>query len=277
MSIPFDTWDETAPALSLGVHVVPDRDGRRSAPLTFTNVSALPRIQRIAERWGIVPTYLVPFVALGHRELVARLSDWSAAGRAEIGARLDGRDEDELERLTRALPDVLGVRPVTLAIEPRTAVDAQQVRDLGYRVVTGVAPDQYLSTAGLRVAPVTAHGGTTRRALSALAPWARGVPRLDVTAETGARLDAVLSWLTGRLLDQVHVVATSRELCVGCGPRAGSAAEVEQSYRRLERVLRRATEELGARPRPLCESVLVPTAALRTRVARRGSRRAHAV
>lgn len=288
MSISFDVVDAVAPALSMSVYVVADTT--RPGP-SFTSVAALPRLQRVAERWGVVPTYLVPFTALGHRELRHRLLDWSAAGRVEVGALLELDDETtgdadalqgSLERLSRAIEETLHLRPVTLAIRGRrtTAELADAARAQGYSVLAVDAEETRCSTDALLRVPVTTTPGSTRqllgrfaRRLGAPAGHPLRAPSLDLTTESGARTDQVLDQLVGRLVDRVHVSCSTPELCLGCGERAVDAHTVERTFRRIERVLRRAREELRAVPRPLCEAVFVPAAGLRTRapLARRRS------
>jgi len=172
----------SAPGLVLSVDVLADEPaGRRQRHTTVSCGPALRRVQRIAERFGVRPTYLVSFQALGESEVLHFVKTYARAGRCEIGALLDlpsnppflpgdGHDgsncmqpptefvSQKLVILTDLLWQRTGVRPVSLRLRGfgATGEVLRAAAEFGYAVDASVLPGaSYVATDGpdLRAAP----------------------------------------------------------------------------------------------------------------------------
>jgi len=118
----------------LGIDTEADNQWEAAARerLTVRNVFELPRLQALADRYGVRPTYLVTYEVALNEECRALLRELAAAGRAEIGAHhhpwttpplADGhlyplnltpaQFEAQLEELTGAVKEITGESPVS--------------------------------------------------------------------------------------------------------------------------------------------------------------------
>ncbi len=141
---------------------------RQRGPLSFENIRALPRLQKLCDRHGIVPTYLVTWAVASDAESRDILQSLLAQGRCEIGAHLHAWStppyepvtedddkhhpylyeyarevqEEKLAGLTRLLSDSFGEHPLTYRAG-RWGADAASVKlleEMGYLVDTSVSP-----------------------------------------------------------------------------------------------------------------------------------------
>ncbi len=165
----------SAPGLVLSVDVLSDEPGgRRQRHTTVSCGTALPRVQRIAERFGVRPTYLVSFQALGEAEVRDVITNYARAGRCEIGALLDlstnppflpgdGHDgavpsqpptefvSQKLVILTDVLWQRTGVRPVSLRLRGLGATGEvlRAAAEFGYAVDASIRPgESYVASDG---------------------------------------------------------------------------------------------------------------------------------
>ncbi|MBI4088137.1 hypothetical protein HY418_02015 [Candidatus Kaiserbacteria bacterium] len=141
-----DQWDEHA-ALSVG------------------NVFALPRFQRLCERYGIAPTYFVTYEVASDARASALLREWQDLGKAEVGAHLhpwttppvapgeehvrafpselsDETLQKKLTALTEKVEATFGKRPTSYRAG-RWGFDMRQaafLKELGYIADSSVTP-----------------------------------------------------------------------------------------------------------------------------------------
>ena len=136
-----------------------------SEAVSVTNLRHLVRAQRIFDRHGVVPTYLVDYPVVAAPEAARPLREILADGRCEIGAHLHpwvtppieeevctrnsfacnlppDLERRKLETLTTAIEEAFGVRPLTYragryGIGPRTL---PHLAGLGYRIDCSVVP-----------------------------------------------------------------------------------------------------------------------------------------
>jgi hypothetical protein len=179
--------------LLLGVDTEADNqwDPEARRHLSLRNISELPRLQALLDRYGVRPTYLVTFEVATAPESVATLRELAAAGRCEIGAHHHpwttppvvaehsyplnlppDQFRAQIRELTAAVTEVTGRRPVSHRAG-RNGFAGWHVRDLeacGYLVDSSVDPffNQRSkggpSFAGAPLGPYFVHPDDPRRA-----------------------------------------------------------------------------------------------------------------
>ncbi len=197
------------PSIVLTVTVEPDMPrGEVQARTTLRNLSAIPRLQRICERFGLKPTYLLTWPAASRPEAASLFSTLQAEGRCEIGAclqpwttppfsptenRLEARTpgvvssstmEAKLQRLTAAVQSACGTRPLShrAAGFGITGAVLQALERLDYRIDTSVTPlvDGRPAASDWRTAPLAPYFPDRQ------APASRGsCPILEVPVTVG--------------------------------------------------------------------------------------------
>ena len=137
--------------------------GRRH--LSYQNIRALPRLEALFDKYGIRPTYLVTYDVASDEESAHYFRRLFREGRCEVGAHFhpwttppifkdeiekgsyphhlpEERHFEKMVRLTRAIQENIGVRPVSFRAG-RWGFDGNSVRlleKLGYRVDSSVTP-----------------------------------------------------------------------------------------------------------------------------------------
>ncbi len=147
-----------------------DNQWAHGAPLKTENVRYWQRFQAICDKHEILPTYLITSEIAADDLARARLEDWAAAGKAEVGAHLhpwttppflegpglrhndpahaflcelpDELIRGKIEKLTSEIEDSLGIRPTSFRAG-RFGFDgrcAAVLAELGYAVDSSVTP-----------------------------------------------------------------------------------------------------------------------------------------
>lgn len=154
-------------SIVLTVTVEPDMPrGEVQARTSLRNLTAIPRLQRICERFGLKPTYLLTWPAASRPESADVFAGLQSLGKCELGAclqpwttppfeatenRLQARApsvvassamEAKLRRLTEAIESQCGVRPRSHRAA-RFGINGavlQALERLNYRIDTSVTP-----------------------------------------------------------------------------------------------------------------------------------------
>ncbi|MFA6253163.1 MAG: hypothetical protein WCV69_02375 [Patescibacteria group bacterium] len=149
-----------------------DNQWSKEKKITTENLKFLPRFQRLCERYGFIPTYLLSYEVTQDETAVKILSDWQGLKKAEIGAHLhpwvmsdykgEGQaypseltDHDlkqQLEMLTWAIEEKFNNRPTSYRAG-RWGFNERQakiLKNLGYLVDCSITPKiNWAKTLGL--------------------------------------------------------------------------------------------------------------------------------
>ena len=139
-----------------------DNQWAKEKKITTENLKFLPRFQKLCEKYGFIPTYLVSYEITQSTEGIKMLVEWQNQNKAEIGAHLHpwvmpdykgegkvypselaGLDlKQQLEILTRSIEEKFGNRPTSYRAG-RWGFDGRQAEilsELGYLVDCSVSP-----------------------------------------------------------------------------------------------------------------------------------------
>jgi len=140
-------------------------DQFQEADDSLENISRIPRLQALFDRYGAVPTYLVTYPVVANRRAMGLLGEICGAGRCEIGAHCHPWNtppvrepssfrntylvnlpadlvREKIETLTNALRDRLGAQPLSFragrwGFGPNVAA---AIRELGYQIDSSITP-----------------------------------------------------------------------------------------------------------------------------------------